>query len=80
MRSARSRFLRATLAILTFAVVNLTARGQAFSAAATFVTFDVPDAGTGSNQGTSPASINFEGNILPDRASTEARGLTASSW
>ncbi len=82
MRSARSRFLRATLAILTFAVVNLTARGQAFSAAATFVTFDVPDAGTGSNQGTSPASINFEGKITGSyiNASSLAHGFLRSPF
>ena len=80
MRLPRSRFLRATLAILTLAVVNLTTHSQAFSATATFVTFDVPGAGTGSYQGTSPSSINLEGEITGSYvdASSLAHGFLRS--
>jgi len=80
MRLPRSRFLRAILATLTFAILNLTTHSQAFSATATFVTFDVPGAGAGSYQGTSPSSINLEGEItgLYIDASSLAHGFLRS--
>src|SRR5271154_2392825 len=82
MRLPRSRFLRTILAIFTLAIVNLTTYSQAFSAAATFVTFDVPAAGTGSNQGTSPSSINLEGEITGSYvdASSLAHGFLRSPF
>jgi hypothetical protein len=80
MRLPRSRFLRAILATLTFAILNLTTHSPAFSATATFVTFDVPGAGAGSYQGTSPSSINLEGEItgLYIDASSLAHGFLRS--
>ena len=82
MRLPQSRFLRASLAILTLATVNLTAHGQAFSASAAFVTFDVPGAGVGTYQGTSPSSINLEGEItgLYVDASSLAHGFLRSPF
>jgi len=81
MRLPRSRFLRAILAIFTLAIVNLTTNSQAFSATATFVTFDVPGAGTGSDQGTVPSSINLEGVITGSYidASSLAHGFLRST-
>jgi hypothetical protein len=80
MRLPRSRFLRAILATLTLAIVNLTTNSQAFSATATFVTFDVPAAGAGSFQGTSPSSINVGGVITGSYidASSLAHGFLRS--